>query len=388
MAQKIKILRITTIAPSMKILLKGQNRFLSNNNFEVFASSSESNLSKKEIEEIGASKYYHLPLTRKITPFQDIFAILRCMWLIKKLKPQIVHTYTPKAGLVGMIAAWFLRVPVRIHSVGGLPLMEVKGFKYKILVLIEKLIYACASRVIINSKGLFNYIHENISTNSKVKVIGNGSTNGIDGNDFKINDKISLKAEAIKSELGLNKSDFIWIYIGRVVKDKGINELLEVFDKLSKTNSDMKLLIVGNLEEDLDPITHASKQILKLNSNIKFVGFQNDVRPYLAASNCLIFPSYREGLPNVPMQAACFNLPIIATNINGCNEIIIEGENGILIPTKNIIELHTAMERVFFNSDLRLKFTKSTRNIVLSKFSQETVWQNLLKEYQDLIKSV
>jgi glycosyltransferase involved in cell wall biosynthesis len=376
-----KILRIATVPISLKILTKGQMKFLHENGFEVHAASANG----KEIQDLYLNEkiksHSILPLKRKISPLYDIWAIFKCVLLIKKIKPRIVHTYTPKAGLIGMAAAYLSRVPKRIHNVTGLPLMEATGIKKSILIIVEKLIYLMATSVIVNSFGLHEYILTNILKNKKIEVLGNGSTNGIDIDFFKRNEILEKKSMKIKQDLGILNSDFVWLFIGRLVTDKGINELIIAFNEISSTNKNMKLVLVGNFEQDLDPLKIDTLNIIEDNNKILLVGYKEDVRPYYVLSDCLVFPSYREGLPNVPMQAACFSLPIIATDINGCNEVVIDQINGLLIPPKNSEALKNAMLNLYFEEAERKKMGECTRNIISKKFKQQIVWSNFFKLY-------
>jgi glycosyltransferase involved in cell wall biosynthesis len=382
---KIKILRITTVPISLKILTKGQMRFLSENGFEVHCASAEGMEIESLFEYEKINSHTILPLKRTINPFADIKAIYACYKLIKNLKPAIVHTYTPKAGLIGMAAAYFAGTKIRMHNVTGLPLMEASLFKKAILIIVERMVYRFATNVYVNSFGLLEYIKTNISTHNKVKILGNGSTNGIDTEYYKKNEDLEIISEKIKTQNGLEPQHFVWLFIGRLVKDKGINELLIAFENLSKTNTKVKLVLVGPYENDLDPISDKSKEIIATNKSIIVTGFVEDVRPFLVLADCLVFPSYREGLPNVPMQAACFNLPIIATNINGCNEMVNDNVNGILIQPKNSEKLLEAMNIILSNKLLRTNFIQVTRCIIEEKYNQKKVWSNLLNEYKILL---
>lgn len=386
--QKTKILRIATVPVSLKVLTKGQLRFLGQNNYEVYSMSAKG----PEIDEVVAQEqviqHFTIDLTRTISPFRDLKAIFECYRIIKKIKPDIVHTYTPKAGLVGMIAAFLASVPLRLHNVTGLPLMEQTGYKKQILVWVEKLTYLLASQVYVNSVGLMAFIKNNIYDNPKLKILGNGSTNGIDGSFFESNESLIEKSKVTKVELGIKPSDFVWLFIGRIVKDKGINELIEAFLQITTKYPSMKLILVGPYENDLDPILPKTQTEINTNKNIISVGFQNDVRSYLQLADCLVFPSYREGLPNVPMQAACFDLPVIATDINGCNEIIEHEINGLLVRPKDTLALQNAMLRIYTNETLRNNIKAKTRAMILEKYSQAVVWNNLLAEYKHLLENI
>ena len=374
-----KLIRITTVPISLEKLLENQLRFM-NQFFDITAVSSE----KERLEKFGKNqevKTYHIELTRKITPIQDLKAVLKLYKFLKKEKPTIVHTHTPKAGIVGMLASYLARVPNRLHTVAGLPLMETMGVKRKVLNLAEKLTYKCATKVYPNSKGLKKIILDNKFTKKdKLKVIANGSSNGIDTSYFNpelytVDDKKSLK-----EQLNIKPADFVFIFVGRIVGDKGVNELAAAFEKLSKEREDVKLVLVGWSEDELDPLNKKTSAILANNKQIIVVGFQNDVRPYFAIADALVFPSYREGFPNVVLQAGAMNLPCIVTNINGSNEIIEEGKNGMIIPVKNATVLFDAMVKMMTDTQLKLK----AREMITSRFEQKVVWEALFSEYKSL----
>lgn len=385
MNDKPRLLRITTVPMSLKFLLKGQLSFMQSNGFEVLALSAEGPEIKAVTDE--GVRHQVVTLTRKITPFTDLFCVFQIMRVIWKFKPHVVHTHTPKAGLIGMIAAWVCRVPVRMHTVAGLPLMEVRGVKRTILSLTEKLTYACASNVYPNSKALALYIGQNLyRSSSKFKVIGEGSSNGIDTGFFSITESVRDEARKLREKNSLT-TDLTFSFVGRIVKDKGINELLKAFDRLSKEMA-CKLILVGPFEDDLDPISDESREIIKSNNNIVTTGYVNDVRPALVASDIFVFPSYREGFPNVVMQACCLERPCIVTNINGCNEIIQQGKTGLIVEPKNEDQLFDAMRYLATNPSRREEFGKLSRKFVAENFDQQYLWNLILKEYKTQLERV
>ncbi|HAN19362.1 MAG TPA: glycosyltransferase family 1 protein [Bacteroidales bacterium] len=330
-----------------------------------------------------------LPMERKPSPIKDILSIIRMYILIKKEKPTIVHTHTPKAGMVGMIASFFAKVPVRLHTVAGLPLMESKGLKFLIYKFIEKITYLCANQVYPNSKKLAEYIvNEKIAHESKVKVIGNGSTNGIDTNYFmpKYFEDQSL---IIREKLNIKTNDFIFLYIGRLVKDKGVNEMLSAFEQVLLKRKNIKLLLVGDYEEERDPISVKSKDTIAKNENIIMIGFQSDVRPYLSIANCFVFPSYREGFPNVVLQAGAMEKCSIVTDINGSNEIVIHNETGIIVPPKDSKALYLAMEAIISDETIDCyAMGKKARERIVCLYEQQKIWELILKEYYNCIRNV
>ncbi len=380
---KLKLIRITTVPISLEKLLEGQLAYMKDY-FEVIAISAE----KDRLAAYGKGEgvaVFHLELTRKITPIADLKAVYKLYKFLKKEKPAIVHTHTPKAGIVGMMAAWLARVPNRLHTVAGLPLMEAKGVKRKILNTVEKSTYGFATKVYPNSKGLYNFItSEKLTKPSKLSIIGNGSSNGIDTSFFDPSLYSEKENVSLRTELNISEEDFLFIFVGRLVGDKGINELISAFIKLLKQENKVSLLLVGPFEDELDPLQPITLENIKKCPNIYDVGYQNDVRPYFAISDALVFPSYREGFPNVVMQACAMGLASIVTDINGCNEIISENNNGLIVPPKNETALYEAMKLLVTDPFLNNNLKANARQLIVTKYNREEVWKALLNEYQKL----
>ena len=387
-----KLIRITTVPISFKVLLKGQLRFMASNGFDVKGVSSEGE-ELKEVRENEGIVMEAINMSRKITPFQDLKSLWEMWNFLRKEKPQIVHTHTPKAGIIGMLAARLAGVPYRLHTVAGLPLIEATGTKRKILNFVEKLTYSSATRVYPNSKGLYDFILQNNFTQSnKLKIIANGSSNGINTTFFNPAQVSEIEKVALREKLNIQPDDFVFVFVGRIVSDKGINELIKAFSELQTAENNeltgIKLLLVGGLESDLDPLNPETLAEINQNKDIISAGFQQDVRPFFAISDALAFPSYREGFPNVVMQAGAMGLPSIVSDINGCNEIIVEGENGLIIPSKNVEKLKEKMLTLARDKNLYIKLKENSRRMIENRYEQSVVWKALLEEYEGLLQSV
>ena len=386
-----KLIRITTVPLSLKVLLKGQLRFMASNGFDVKGVSSEGE-ELREVHENEGIAVEAITMSRKITPFQDLKSLWEMWNFLRKEKPQIVHTHTPKAGIIGMLAARLAGVPHRLHTVAGLPLMEATGTKRKILNFVEKLTYSSATRVYPNSKGLYDFILQNNFTQSnKLKIIANGSSNGIDTAFFSPDQVTELERVTLREKLNIQPDNFVFVFVGRIVSDKGINELIKAFSQLQAVENKptgIKLLLVGGLENDLDPLNPETLAEINQNKDIISVGFQQDVRSFFAIADALVFPSYREGFPNVVMQAGAMGLPSIVSDINGCNEIIIEGENGLIIPSKNVEKLKEKMLTLAKDKNLYTKLKGNSRRMIENRYEQSVVWNALLEEYEGLLQSV
>jgi glycosyltransferase involved in cell wall biosynthesis len=378
-----ELVRIATVPLSFETLLKGQLRFMSQY-YDLTAISSDAVL----LEKVGFNesvKTYPVELTRQITLLKDLKALYKLYVYFRKEKPFIVHTNTPKAGLIGMLAAWLARVPHRLHTVAGLPLMESTGLKRKVLNFTEKLTYCCATRVYPNSLGLKEFIVKNkFCPANKLKIIGNGSSNGIDTDYFSPVHFSPEDKRRLKAQLHIPTNDVVFCFVGRLVKDKGINELVAAFAEINCSHPQTKLLLIGPFERELDPLLPETEIKIQNNPNIISTGFQTDVRPYLAITDIFVFPSYREGFPNVVMQAGAMELPAIVTNINGCNEIIVDGVNGLIIPPKDAATLQETMELLLVDNDLRVRLKSNARKMIVSRYEQKQVWEALLEEYKQL----
>ncbi|WP_151900687.1 glycosyltransferase family 4 protein [Sulfurimonas hydrogeniphila] len=374
-----KIVIMVTVPVVLETWLKGQAKFLSNYyEVEIVTSYSDKIQSIKEYENVSVKI---VDFNRKINIFKDLKVLIQLTVYLLKKKPLIVYTLTPKAGLLGMISSWITRVPHRLHSVVGLPHLEATGIRKKILTITEKTTYFFSSKIYCNSKILTATVKN--MTAKEVAIIGNGSVNGVDTEFFK--DKFSeSQKNKIKDNLKLKKDDFIITFVGRIVKDKGIDELLSVFDLLSDKYPKIKLLLIGDYKNESDPISKQSHQIIKENNSVKYIEFQDDIRKYLCITNLFVLPSYREGLPNVLIEAGSFNIPLLATDINGCNEVIEHNINGMLVKKKDEVALFHAMEKFIIDEKFYNFVRCNVRDSIVKKYDQKYFWNELLGELKKL----
>ncbi|MPS73232.1 MAG: glycosyltransferase family 1 protein [Chryseobacterium sp.] len=381
---KRKIFRISTVPISLNSLLKGQLEFL-NNYFEVTAISGNG----ADLDEVGSReqvKTYPIEMQRQISPFKDFVSLIKLYRYFKRERPDVIHSITPKAGLLSMIAGKWAGVPVRMHTFTGLIFPYKSGLMQKILILMDKLLCYCATNIYPEGQGVKNDLKKFRITNKPLKIIGNGNVNGIDSTYFdpaliSENDKKELRRS-----LGIGASDFIYVFVGRIVKDKGINELVEAFTDINKKHQNTKLILVGTFERKLDPISQETESLITVDPNIITVGYQKDIRPYLGIADLFVFPSYREGFPNVLLQAGALGLPSIATDISGCNEIIRDGINGYIVPSKNHKHLHDKMLELLQDPQLRQQMAERSRGLIIQNYEREFLWNEILKEYNTLLE--
>lgn len=375
---KPTLIRLTTIDNSLDVLLKGQLKYL-NNAFKVIGVANDSGLLSSVAKREGI-RTIGIPMQRKISIIHDLQSLWALYRLFRKERPFIVHANTPKASFLSMIAAWLARVPHRIYLVTGLRFETVHGPLRLLLKMTERISCFCATKVIPEGDGVKKLLYSEHITKKPMEKILNGNINGIDVEYFDRSKDILAKAATIKNE----SNAFTFIFIGRIVRDKGINELISAFHKLSTENQHIRLFLVGVFEDELDPILPETKRLIETSENIIFTGYQNDVRPYLAASDVLILPSYREGFPNVVLQAGAMGLPCIVTNISGSNEIIIPNKNGIIIPKQNTEALYQAMKYCIQHPESVKEMAQEARSSIVSRFKQQDVWRAILDMYNSL----
>lgn len=378
----MKLIRTSTVPGSLNNFCRGLLKELQEkNNYDVVAVSSPGS-ALDEIRDREGVKTYAVAMERHISPFKDLKSLLGLIKVFRKEKPDMVHSITPKAGFLSMIAAWITRVPVRLHTFTGLVFPTSTGLKHKILIMTDRITCACATHVMPEGEGVKADLQRYNITKKDLKVLGFGNIKGIDLKYFDP-DLPGVKAEAANIR---KDGVFTFIFIGRLVRDKGINELVEAFSKLNSQYPNTRLLLVGGFEQNLDPLKLETLAEIDHNGAIEAVGRQDDVRPWLAASDVFVFPSYREGFPNVVIEAGAMGLPSIVTDINGSREIIEDGKNGIIIPSRQSDLLQRAMEVFVTDKDLTKRLSADARSMISSRFEQGYVRQCLKDYYKEILR--
>ncbi|MDR2955185.1 MAG: glycosyltransferase family 4 protein [Prevotella sp.] len=362
-----KLIRVAAAPMSLDLLLRGQLQFL-NNYYEVVGVASPDKDIHRKISEREGIRTVELEIERKISLFKDLKSLIMLYILFRREKPYIVHSITPKAGLLSMLAAWAARVPVRIHTFTGLIFPWEKGYMSRLLRIMDSLICKAATSVIPEGEGVRNDLISNKMAKKLSGVLANGNINGVDLDYYKPIPKITDNAVTR------------FVFVGRIVQDKGIEELKEAFEQLDNA----ELVLVGSFEQELNPLSDSCCKWITQGERVTSIGFKDDIRPYLSDADVFIFPSHREGFPNAPIQAGAMGLPTIATDICGCNEIIIDGVTGLLIEPYNAGQLYKAMEFLVENPELRKTMGVNARMHIAEKFSHKNVWNALLEFYQNV----
>lgn len=375
-----KIIRSSTVPQSLETFCKGVLKELSED-YDVIALSSPG----EALDIVGSREGVRtiaVPMERHISVFKDLKSLFALVKVFRKERPDMVHSMTPKAGLLCMMAAWMTRVPVRIHTFTGLVFPTATGLKKRILMFTDRITCACATHIIPEGEGVKNDLVTNKITRKPLKVLGFGNVRGIDMDYYSRRPEVEDKAASLR-DLG----SFTFLYVGRIVRDKGINELVTAFRRLSLDYPQVRLYLVGAFEDTLDPVDDSTKDAIYNDGRIQYVGRQtgDDLLAYYAASDCFVFPSYREGFPNTVLEAGAMGLPCIVTDINGSREIIKEGFNGLVIPPRDENALCEAMMRVMKNQEERESMAVVARGHIAGHYEQSFVRQCMFDYYKAVI---
>ena len=377
-----KIIRATTIPQSLDTFCKGMLKELSRT-YEVIALSSPG----EALDSLGAREGVRtiaVPMERHVSIIRDCKSLLEMWGVFRKEKPYMVHSMTPKAGLICMIAAWLAHVPLRLHTFTGLVFPTSTGIKRMILKVTDSLTCACATHIIPEGEGVKNDLINYRVTNKPLKVLGFGNVRGVDLSFYERSVEVEEKASAIS-----DPSKFTFLFVGRIVRDKGINELIDAFKKLTVHYPNSRLFLIGRFEDDLDPVSAETRNTIRRMASIISVGekYDKDLLAYYAASDCFILPSYREGFPNTVLEAGAMGLPCIVTDINGSREIIIDGYNGVIVPPYDSDKLYEAMRWMIDNPQERISMASVARKHIAAHYEQGFVRKCLYEYYQQIMAS-
>ena len=415
-----------------------------------------------EVKKRYGVKTIAVPMERHISLKHDLVSLWRMIQVFRKEKPDMVHSMTPKAGLLCMMAGWLTRVPVRVHTFTGLVFPTSTGLKRRILMLTDSITCWCATHVIPEGEGVKADLRNHGITHKPLKILGYGNVMGVDmerfdpkrfndnvnPNDNKPNDRSAMplctfrsknysECENIQGDSQLRlaltltlKKTFRFLFVGRIVRDKGINELMAAFQRLNEKYPETELVLVGAYEESLDPVSDETLAIIKENAAVHHVGVKtgDDLVRCYAEADCFVFPSYREGFPNTVLEAGAMGLPCIVTDINGSREIVCDNftndndnenenrndnvnvnpnyseseniqsdsqlrlrltltlkKNGIIIPPRDEEALYTAMERMVTDEEMRKSMAANARPMIAQRFEQGFVRRCLYEFYEEIL---
>lgn len=374
---KKKIIRSVTVPQSIGFFEEVMIR-LKGDGYEVVVVTSPG----KELDDFKQrypqEKTIEIPMERRISIIKDLKSLWKMMKVLRTEKPYMVHSMTPKAGLLTMVAGWFTGVPVRVHTFTGLVWPTETGIKRKILMATDWLTCACATHIIPEGQGVRDDLNNHKVCKKPMKVLGYGNVMGVDMERFN---------PARFEEVQRDDKAFRYVFVGRIVGDKGINELVEAFVHLNKEYPATQLKLVGEYEANLDPLKYETLKLIEENPSIEACGprYGDELLVEYMKSHCFVMPSYREGFPNTVLEAGAMELPSVVTDINGSREIVIHGKNGLIVPSKNAGALYEAMKQMLLDKSTYEKMALNARPLINSRFEKSFVQDCLIKFYKDIL---
>ena len=382
---KKKIIRITTIPLSLDIFCRGMLRELSDE-YEVVAVSSPGPL-LDEVSEREGVRTVAVPMQRRPAPLRDLVSLFRLAGLFRRERPDMVHSMTPKAGLLAMMAAKIARVPVRLHTFTGLVFPYVGGWRHALYKCTDRLTAACATHLIPEGEGVKADLISYGITKKPLEVLGYGNVRGIDLRHYDRTPEVMAEAESLRERFGIGPDTLTFIFVGRFDVDKGLRELIWAFTHLKDSFRNVHLLLAGGTEEGTPSLSPGLMDTMENCTSIHMSDrWVRDVRPWLAAADVLVHPSYREGFPNVVIEAGAMGLPSVVTDINGSREIISDGVNGLIVPPGSALSLYSAMKRFAESPSLSSELAGNARRMVAERYEQGYVRACLRAYYQSIMQ--
>ncbi len=381
-----RLIRATTVPMTLLAFCRGQLREL-RRQYDVVALSSPGH----ELDELAHTEGVRaigIPMERRISPLRDLLSLWRIYRTFRRERPDMVHSMTPKAGLLCMMSARLAGVPLRVHTFTGLLFPTARGVRRRLLMLTDRLTCACATHIIPEGEGVRADLLAFGITKKPLCVLGHGNVRGIDLSHYRRTEALADEAKALRRRLQIPAAAFVFIFVGRLVGDKGLNELVPAFLGLTGNARHAHLLLVGRDEPELDALAPATLRAIADEPNIHAVGQRRDTRPWYMAADAMVFPSHREGFPNVVIEAGAMSLPTIATDINGSREIIRPGENGLIVPARDVDALRRAMQRLIDHPYETAGMARNARPLVASRYEQGYVRQCLRRYYDALFATL
>ena len=330
---------------------------------------------------------FAVPMSRSITPLADLRALGRLYRVMRRFRPGLVNASTPKAGLLGTLAASMARVPVRVFTLRGLRMETAVGLRRRLLAATDRLSVKFADAVICVSSSLeAKYLEYRVGQPAKVSVLADGSSNGVDVQRFcPATDGHETERRRTRRDLGIPEDAPVVGFVGRLTRDKGVGDLVEAFvEGLAGTHSEARLLLIGDHETE-DRLSDRVMGLIETHGRIVHPGSVVDTAPALRAMDVIAFPSYREGMPNVPLEAAACGLPVVGYRATGTVDAVVDGETGMLVDAGDTEALCEALGRYLNDSGLRRRHGASARRRVVSLFRSERVWDALVREHHRLL---
>jgi len=379
-----KILFLSTEPITFKLLLSGQPELMKEQGWEVLLVSADG----REIQQIfRAEKVQHqvIPFVKGVNFWEDLICFLLLFKLLRKERPDVIHSYDSKTGFLGMLASNLAGVPHRIHSITEMPAHTKepqKGLNF-----IEKWTYTNASMLWVNSTGMLTYLTSNSGVEaSKFKLIGSGSTLGVDLEKF--NRQVLKENHLVAATMRIqpNENDFIILAVGKLTKGKGVEDLVAAFVK-SKIVSRSKMVLIGSFEQEKDPVNQETMQVIREHPRLVQLDWTDHVVHYLALADVLVQASHEEGFSNVLLEAAAMQVPIICSNCIGNTSFIKQQKTGLVFPIGEVTVLKEALEFAFVKREALTNYAEALFEEVQEKFDRKVMQRLQLEVYHQLVKN-
>jgi len=363
------------------VFIKDQVEFIRDNGYDVKVVCNKDFESPYEGLEVE-----HIPFEREISPFKDIKTLFQLSKYLRKENPDIIHFSTPKAGLLGMTAGFICGIKTRIYMIRGLRLETATGYKKMILNTTEKIACTFSTHVMVISDSMeHEVIRMNLTKKNKIVRIGKGSSSGIDLNRFNPSNIDDDHLNELQGKLDIHDEDFIMGYAGRLTKDKGIDLLIESFQKLHEMNSDLKLLLIGDFESS-DPLKQESENIIHQHPSIIYVPYTDGMDHYYSLMDLFILPTYREGFSNVSIEAQSMGVPVVTFDSTGASDTVEHGKTGLITESKSVDGLVKAIGELIRNDTKRKEMARVSRGYIAENFDRNLMHQKLLNFYNSIKK--
>jgi glycosyltransferase involved in cell wall biosynthesis len=376
----LRLCRVVTVPTFFSSALPQQLKQILESGIDVTLVSSAG----PELEELARTlsvRCHPISIARQPAPASDLRALWKLTRFFQQERFDIVHSSTPKAGLLAALAGAATRRPIRIHTYTGQVWTEMRGAARGLVREADRLIGRLVTHAYADSHSQRDFlIAEGLVGATKIDVLGAGSISGIDLRRF--DPSLSARLRAGKRErLGIPSTALLIVFVGRITRDKGITELVEAFRLLRREHEDIHLLLVGPFESGRDPMTEATLREVAANAAIHAVGFVSQPEEYLAAADIFCLPSYREGFGSVVLEAGAMKLPAVATRVTGLVDGVVDGETGLLVPAKDVGALVRALQSMIESPDLRQRMGEAARKRVVKCFDGAVINRAVVDEY-------
>lgn len=381
----IRLCRVVTVPITFATLLWQQMKVIIDNGFDLTLVCSPG----PELDTIAheySVRVHAVPMKRTISPLSDLSAVWRLMRLFRAGRFDIVHSSTPKAGLITALAGWLTRIPVRMHTYTGQPWVEARGWPRRLARAADQLVAVLDTHLYADSASQHDFlISQGIVRAEKIGVLASGSISGVDLARFDPGKWGGAVGQATRRELNIAENAIVIVFVGRVTRDKGIIELLNAFDSLYSSHEPLELVIVGPFDPMRDPLPTETLDCLSRHPRIRLVGFAPEPARYLGASDIFCLPSYREGFGTVAIEAAAMGLPAVVSSIYGLTDAVIPEQTGLWCEPKDTESLRTALQRLVDDAGLRRTLGTQGRNRVCRIFDARSVNQAVADEYRRVL---